>query len=175
MNLARLPLLYPANDRYEIWTRVTTVKGWCLGHLTNRSKTRGRLWHQSTPAVTQFKSLLFTSKQPRIISQTGYAGLNGCFRSWGREELNLQCLPLKNWFTVSRNTANRCRFPITAARRLAIMFFVPCIALSCFVLTMIQQEYPSLLLLNEVLMLPFRGLDASAPHYNCPWYHTAKT
>lgn len=30
---------------------------------------------------------------------------------WGRKELNLQCLPLGNWFTVSCNTANRCRFP----------------------------------------------------------------
>lgn len=47
----------------------------------------------------------------------------------GREELNLQCLPLGNWFTVSRNTANRCRFPKTAIRRLAIMFIVPCVAL----------------------------------------------
>ena len=37
--------------------------------------------------------------------------LRSCFRAWGREELNLQCLPLGNWFTVSRNTANRCRFP----------------------------------------------------------------
>ena len=26
----------PCNDRYEIRTRVTTVKGWCLHHLTNR-------------------------------------------------------------------------------------------------------------------------------------------
>ena len=31
--------------------------------------------------------------------------------SWGREELNLQCLPRGNGFTVRRNTANRCRFP----------------------------------------------------------------
>lgn len=31
--------------------------------------------------------------------------------SWGREELNLQCLPHRNGFTVRRNTANRCRFP----------------------------------------------------------------
>lgn len=88
------------SDRYEIWTRATTVKGWCLtARLTDHNRHK----------------------------------------------------------TVSN------------------MFFVPCMALSCFVLTMIQQEYPSLLLLNEVLMLPFRGLDASAPHYNCPWYHTAKT
>lgn len=104
-----------------------------------------------------------------------YLTLYFYFCKWGREELNLQCLPLGNWFTVSRNTANRCRFPRTAIRRLAIIIFVPCMALSCFVLTMIQQEYPSFLLLNEVLMLPFRGLDASAPQYNCPWYHTAKT
>nr|DAX05967.1 MAG TPA: hypothetical protein [Bacteriophage sp.] len=54
------------------------------------------------------------------------------------------------------------------------MFFVPCVALSCFVLTMIQQEYPSLLL-NEVSMLPFRGLNASAPQYNYPWHSTVKT
>ena len=33
--------------------------------------------------------------------------------SWGREELNLQCLPHRNRFTVCRNTANRCRFPKT--------------------------------------------------------------
>ena len=38
-------------------------------------------------------------------------------------------IPLGNWFTVSRNTANRCRFPKTALRRLAIIFFVPCVAL----------------------------------------------
>ena len=50
--------------------------------------------------------------------------------TWGREELNLQCLPLGNWFTVSCNTANRCRFPETATRRLAIIFIVPCVALS---------------------------------------------
>lgn len=31
--------------------------------------------------------------------------------TWGREELNLQCLPLGNGFTARRNTANRCRFP----------------------------------------------------------------
>ena len=31
--------------------------------------------------------------------------------SWGREELNLHCLPHRNGFTVSCNTANRCRFP----------------------------------------------------------------
>lgn len=49
--------------------------------------------------------------------------------TWGREELNLQCLPLGNAFTVRCNTTNRCRFPITATRRLAIMFFVPCVAL----------------------------------------------
>lgn len=55
--------------------------------------------------------------------------LQSCFRAWVREELNLQCLPLGNWFTVSRNTANRCRFPKTALRRLAIIFFVPCVAL----------------------------------------------
>ena len=42
--------------------------------------------------------------------------------TWGREELNLQCLPLGNWFTVRRNTANRCRLPITATRRLTICF-----------------------------------------------------
>lgn len=59
--------------------------------------------------------------------------LRSCFRAWGREELNLQCLPLGNWFTVSRNTANRCRFPKTALRRLAIIFFVPCVALSCVI------------------------------------------
>lgn len=48
---------------------------------------------------------------------------------WGRKELNLQCLPRGNGFTVRRNTANRCRFPITAIRRLAIIFIVPCSAL----------------------------------------------
>ena len=30
---------------------------------------------------------------------------------WGRKELNLQCLPRGNGFTVRCNTANRCRFP----------------------------------------------------------------
>lgn len=30
--------------------------------------------------------------------------------AWGRAELNLQCLPHGNGFTVRRNTANRCRF-----------------------------------------------------------------
>ena len=30
---------------------------------------------------------------------------------WGRKELNLQCLPRGNGFTVRRNTTNRCRFP----------------------------------------------------------------
>ena len=35
----------------------------------------------------------------------------GSWVKWGREELNLQCLPRGNGFTVRRNTANRCRFP----------------------------------------------------------------
>lgn len=57
------------------------------------------------PAV--YLTCIFT----QYLEPLPYLTLYFISAKWGREESNLYCLPLGNWFTVSRNTANRCRFP----------------------------------------------------------------